>query len=116
MPLFSDALDPLPNSATVSLTGRSPAEAHCCILRARSIPPNAGASRSGGEPAGMRNRVAWGLVVVVAVALLGGIGGMFARLKSYWVAKYRGQEAPLQGAGLSWAPLRNANLRGAKLH
>jgi hypothetical protein len=33
-------------------------------------PPSEGASRLGGEPEGMKNRVAWGLVVVLAAVVL----------------------------------------------
>src|SRR5207302_4153541 len=50
----------------------SPAEVHCCTLRARPIPPNEGASGLGGEPAGMKNREALALAVVLAVVSLVG--------------------------------------------
>ena len=71
------------------------------------------------------NRVAWGLAAVLAVVVLGGAGVLGVRLKPYWVAKYRGEGANLQGAILIFAPvpgsalngadLRSANLRGANL-
>src|SRR5438552_8554873 len=63
----------------------------------------------------MKNRAAWMLAVVLAVAVLGGLGLVGIRLKPYWVAKYRGQMANLHGAVLLYAPLANADLHGANL-
>src|SRR5262249_29751229 len=75
-----------------------------------AAPPSEGASRLGGEPAGMRNRVAWGLVAVMAVVLVGGIGALLVPLRPYLIAKYRGQGADLRETRLTSAPLRAANL------
>jgi uncharacterized protein YjbI with pentapeptide repeats len=69
----------------------------------------------GGESAGMRNRMAWGLAAVLAVVVLGGVGLLGLRLRPYWVAKYRGQRAHLFGATLRGAHLEAANLQGADL-
>jgi len=94
------------------------------LLRLRSSAahpsPDAGASRLGGEPAGMRNRVAWGLAAMLAVGVLGGVSFLGVRLRPLIVAKYRGHNADLRGAMLRFAPLAGvdldcANLRGAKL-
>src|SRR4051812_39992369 len=73
----------------------------------------------------MSNRAAWGLVVVMAVGVLGGGGLLGGRLWPYLVAKYRGEQADLAGAILVHAPLRSvgwhcvglagANLSGADL-
>jgi uncharacterized protein YjbI with pentapeptide repeats len=74
----------------------------------------------GGEPAGMRNRVTWGLAVVLAVVVLGGVGVLAVRLRPYLIARYSGRdailiEAALPGASLSGVDLRGANLIGANL-
>jgi hypothetical protein len=66
------------------------------------------------------NRVAWGLVVVLAARVLVGTGLLVVRVPPYWVAKYRGRGANLRGAALPFAPLREAfldtaNLEGADL-
>ncbi len=68
-----------------------------------------------GETVGMRNPMAWWLAAVLAVVVLGGIGRLGLRLRPYWVAKYHGQGADLQGAVLQFAPLHRANLTGARL-
>jgi uncharacterized protein YjbI with pentapeptide repeats len=59
------------------------------------------------------NRVAWWLILVLSVAVLGGCSLLGVRLKPYWVAKYRGEDALLEGAFLQFAPLRGANLTEA---
>src|SRR5438105_1533903 len=61
------------------------------------------------------NRVAWGLAVVLAVALLAGLGPLGLWLRWYWVAKYHGQGADLRGAFLILAPLRGVDLEKANL-
>ncbi len=66
------------------------------------------------------NRVAWGLVAILATVLLGGVGVLGVRLRPYWVAKYRGENADLHCAFLVGAPLAHAqlgetDLRGANL-
>jgi hypothetical protein len=66
------------------------------------------------------NRIAWGLVAVLAVATVGGTGLLAARLRPYWVAKYRAEFADLRGAvlpgaSLVGADLNEADLRGANL-
>jgi hypothetical protein len=61
------------------------------------------------------NRVAWGLALVLAAGLVGGIGLLGVRLRPYWVAKYRGELADLRAANLPGAPLSRANLYGAHL-
>ena len=54
------------------------------------------------------NRVAWGLSLVLGVGLLG-VGGMLGSwLRSYWIARYRGENADLRGATLIHAPLAGA--------
>jgi hypothetical protein len=60
-------------------------------------------------------RTAWWLSAALAVALLGGAAVLGARLKPYWVAKYRGEGADLHGAVLVGAPLAGADLWGADL-
>jgi uncharacterized protein YjbI with pentapeptide repeats len=70
-------------------------------------------------------RTAWWLSAVLAVALVVGVGLLGVRLKTYWVAKYRGDAtdfhnalliyAPLQGSNLTLAILSGANLRNANL-
>jgi uncharacterized protein YjbI with pentapeptide repeats len=66
----------------------------------------------GGEPAGMRNRVAWALAAILAVVTL---GGGVALLKPYWIARYRGQGADLRNAILPFAPLAEARLLCANM-
>jgi hypothetical protein len=66
------------------------------------------------------NRVAWGLVVGLAVAVLGGSGLLFVRLRPYLIARYWGRgaylmDAALPGASLSGVDLREALLFGADL-
>src|SRR5205807_770926 len=63
----------------------------------------------------MKIWVAWGLITVLAVALLGSVGLLCVRLKPYWVARYHGEMADLHGAFLPYAPLAGANLCGADL-
>jgi hypothetical protein len=58
------------------------------------------------------NRMAWGLVAVLAVTVLSGIRILG---RPYWVAKYRGEKASLRGALLVWAPLASADLEDANL-
>src|SRR5438477_83974 len=61
------------------------------------------------------NRMAWGLASILAALLLGGIWLFGVRLRPYWMAKYRGEEADLSGALLISAPLAGAALWGADL-
>ena len=72
------------------------------LLRLRSSAahpsPDEGASRLGGEPAGMRNRVAWGLAAMLAAVLVGVVGLQGFRLRQYWVAMYQGEGADLRRA------------------
>jgi uncharacterized protein YjbI with pentapeptide repeats len=63
----------------------------------------------------MKNRVWWGSVVLLTVGVLGGCSLLGVRLKPYWVARYRGAGAQLEGVYLQFAPLRGANLTGAWL-
>ena len=63
----------------------------------------------------MRNPVAWGLAAVLAAVVLIGIGLLGARLRPYWVAKYRGERAELQGVVLVFGPFQGANLIATKL-
>ena len=66
----------------------------------------------GGEAASMRNRVAWGLSLVLAgLVLLGAV----PLVGPYWVARFRGDHAKLQAAMLTHAPLRDTRLTGADL-
>jgi len=65
-------------------------------------------------------RTGWVLCALLAAVMLGGVGLLGVRLKPYWVAKYRGSGADLEGALLVGAPLRGAileeaDLRGADL-
>src|SRR5437870_3154894 len=60
-------------------------------------------------------RPIWVLCALLAAGMLAGITLLFVRLKPYWIAKYRGEEADLRGAILIWAPLRQANLEDANL-
>src|SRR5438876_562836 len=60
----------------------------------------------------MKNWVAWGLVMVLAVMVLGAIGRF---LKPYLVARYHGKGADLHGAVLYAAPLSGSNLQGINL-
>src|SRR5438445_575366 len=65
-------------------------------------------------------RTGWVLCALLAAVMLGGVGLLGVRLKPYWVAKYRGSAADLEGALLVGAPLRGAileeaDLRGADL-
>jgi pentapeptide repeat protein len=62
------------------------------------------------------NRVAQVLATALAVVVLGGIAVLGVRLRPYWVARYRGEEADLRGATLIRAPLGGANLNSADLH
>ena len=66
------------------------------------------------------NRLAWGLAGMLAVIVFGGVGLLALRLKPYWVARYRGDNADLHSAFLVGAPLAHAqlsetDLRGANL-
>jgi uncharacterized protein YjbI with pentapeptide repeats len=63
----------------------------------------------------MKNRKAWALATVLAGGLLGGVGLTGFWLRSYWVAKYRGRSAYLEGALLIRAPLQGAMMPGANL-
>jgi hypothetical protein len=63
----------------------------------------------------MTNRLARGLAAVLTLAVAGGIGLLGDRLRPYWVAKYRGENALLHGALLTGAPLHGANLTQADL-
>src|SRR5437899_2728914 len=62
------------------------------------------------------SRVAWVLAAILAAALLGGIVPLSLWLRSYWTAKYRGNEADLHGVVLILAPLADADLTNADLH
>jgi hypothetical protein len=69
----------------------------------------------------MKSRVAWGLAVALAVAVVCGIGLLIVQLRFYWVAKYRGEGADLSGVVHVFAPLEGAqlweaDLSGANLH
>jgi hypothetical protein len=86
----------------------SPALLNSALIVCRSE----GASRFGGEPADMRNRVAWGFLLVLAgLVLLEAV----PRAEPYWVARFRGEHCQLQAAMLTHAPLRNAHLWWADL-
>src|SRR4051812_40099739 len=66
------------------------------------------------------NRVAWGLAVVLGVALVMLMGLFVTRRWPYWVARYRGHGAHLQGVNLARTNMRgvwleDANLEGANL-
>jgi hypothetical protein len=61
------------------------------------------------------NLTGWRVVVVVAGAMLAAAGPLLVRLRPYWVAKYEGRGADLQGAVLPLAPLTRASLIGARL-
>jgi hypothetical protein len=61
------------------------------------------------------NRVAWRLVAILAVALVGVVGVQGFRLRQYWVAMYQGEGADLRRAVLVSASLAGANLKGADL-
>jgi hypothetical protein len=54
-------------------------------------------------------------MAILAALVLWPTGLLVVRLKPYWVAKYRGQGANLQGALLPLAPLQGADLREANL-
>lgn len=56
--------------------------------------------------------IVWALCGLLALLLTSGLGLVFLRLRPYWVAKYRGQGADLQGAFLAHAPLAGADLHG----
>jgi uncharacterized protein YjbI with pentapeptide repeats len=62
------------------------------------------------------NRVAWCLALILATAVLAGLGPLGIWLRWYWTAKYHGHEADLRGAFLIFAPLRGAELERANLH
>ena len=55
------------------------------------------------------------MAAILAVAMVGGVGLLGVRLRPYWVAKYRGEEADLSGAFLRFAPLAGAQLWEADL-
>jgi uncharacterized protein YjbI with pentapeptide repeats len=57
-------------------------------------------------------RTAWGLAAILSVLVMGGIALLGVRLRPYWVAKYRGQDAWPPGAFLTMAPLCGADLVG----
>ncbi len=61
------------------------------------------------------NRAAWVIAVLLAVVVLGGVALLGVQLKPYWVAKYRGNGANLDGAVLIFPPLPGADLMGASL-
>lgn len=63
----------------------------------------------------MKNRMAWGLAVVLTVVVLSGVGLLGVRLRPYWVAAHDGEFANLRGAPLSHAQLRGASLGEAHL-
>jgi hypothetical protein len=70
----------------------------------------------------MKNRVAWGLAVLLAVVVVVLLGGsvLFLRFRPYLVARYSGiganlYRAPLQGAPLAGVNLQRAFLGGADL-
>ena len=54
------------------------------------------------------SRIVWALCALLALVLASGLGLLFLQLRPYWVAKYRGQGANLQGAFLAHAPLAGA--------
>jgi Pentapeptide repeats (8 copies) len=64
----------------------------------------------------MKNRVAWGLAVVLAAMTLGGIGWVaMSWAKAYRIARHQGKQADLHGAFLMYAPLASADLEYAHL-
>src|SRR5436190_1742745 len=62
------------------------------------------------------NRVAWGLAIVLAPGVVGGVGSLWGRLRPYAVARYCGVGADLHGARLPGAPLAGGHLQGAYLY
>src|SRR5207244_194502 len=61
------------------------------------------------------NRVAWGLIAVLAAGVLGGVGLLGVWLRAFLIARYRGQGANLPHAVLFGAPLAEADLTAANL-
>src|ERR1043166_8776231 len=64
---------------------------------------------------GMSKRRAWGMAVLLAAVLLGSGALVAARLRPYWIARYRGEKAQLHGAWLPRAPLEGIILIAAEL-
>lgn len=62
-----------------------------------------------------KNRVTWGLVMVLGGVMLGGAGLLLIHFRPYLVARFFGREANLTQASLPNAWLARANLRGAQL-
>src|SRR5207244_1391159 len=81
----------------------------CCV----SLWREREGGRDRGEPAGMRNRGAWGLAAILAGAVLGAGGLLVA--SPYAVARRRDAVAALRGGALRGANLQRANLYGANL-
>src|SRR2546421_3817162 len=86
------------------------------LILVAHIPAAAGGRAPRREPASMKNPKARWLAASLAVVVLGGIGLLGARLRPYWVAKYRGRAANLHQAELFLAPLAGADLWGTNLH
>jgi uncharacterized protein YjbI with pentapeptide repeats len=61
------------------------------------------------------NRVVWGLMAILAVAVLGGVAALGMRLRPYWIAAHDGEFADLRAASLFHARLRGAGLGEAHL-
>jgi hypothetical protein len=59
--------------------------------------------------------VLWMTCMFLSSGLLGGLGLLLLRLRTYYLARYRGAFADLRGANLSAAPLQGADLNGASL-
>jgi Pentapeptide repeats (8 copies) len=62
-----------------------------------------------------KHRIAWMICALLAGLVLVGCGVLGVRLRPYWMAKYRGRDAELHTAVLSYAPLSEADLCGADL-
>jgi hypothetical protein len=63
----------------------------------------------------VHNRAIWWLATIAAGLALNKGRRHLARLRPYWVAKYRGHEADLRNAALPQAELAGANLHMANL-
>src|SRR5947209_13834697 len=56
------------------------------------------------------------LTVILAVSLLGGANAGLPYLRTYFIARYHGEESDLHNCNLIHAPLSGVNLGSANLH
>src|SRR5438094_169827 len=61
------------------------------------------------------NRIAWAMAVLLAAAVLAGLGLLSVWLRGYWIAQHHGKGADLRNAYLIFAPLRGVDLEKANL-